>query len=124
MSDSDVEKSPVSTKRARESSFEDQTTEQVPLDPHEQVKLIVQLQEQHLKDGESWCLISKAWYDAWTKYCARMSNPDTRPMGEKTHPGPIRNQSLFKNGQIAEDLVYNQDVYSVPMSAWKKLVTW
>ncbi|KAG2236115.1 hypothetical protein INT48_006131 [Thamnidium elegans] len=124
MSDSDVEKSPVSTKRAREASFEDQATEQVPLDPQDQTKLISQLQEQQLKDGESWCLISKAWYDSWTKYCARMSNPDTRSIGEKTHPGPIRNQSLYKNGQIAEDLVYNQNVYAVPMSAWNQLVKW
>ncbi|KAI9261956.1 hypothetical protein EDC94DRAFT_541251 [Helicostylum pulchrum] len=124
MSDSDVEKSSVSVKRAREASVEDQATEQAPLDPEDQTKLISQLQEQHLKDGESWCLISKAWYDSWTKYCARMSNPDTRSIGEKTHPGPIRNQSLYKNGQIAEDLIYNQDVYGVPMSAWKKLVAW
>ncbi|KAI8639912.1 hypothetical protein BD408DRAFT_391413 [Parasitella parasitica] len=125
MSDSDMEKSPVSTKRARESSFnEDQPGE--PTDPKDQVKTIQHLQEQNLQDGQTWCLVSEAWYKRWTQYCSRMSSDQAavRSIGEKTPPGPVDNRSILKNGRLAEDLELEKDVFAVPDVAWTELVAW
>ncbi|GAN07744.1 ubiquitin carboxyl-terminal hydrolase 4 isoform X2 [Mucor ambiguus] len=125
MSDSERDKSPVSTKRARESSTnEEQISEQV--DPKEQVDLIKQLQEQHLQDGTTWCLISKAWFNRWQKYCARMSSaqPEVRLIGEGAPPGPIDNRTILQNGRLAEDLELDEDVFAVPEQAWTELVAW
>lgn len=127
MSDSDLEKSPVSTKRAREASFgEEGGDDATIIDAKDQVKMITQLQEQYLKDGETWCLLSKAWYNRWKQYCSRLNSlqPDARKLGEQTNPGPIDNSSLYKNGKLAEDLVYNTTVFGVPLSAWNELVEW
>lgn len=120
MSDSDLEKSPVSSKRAREASYEDQHK----LDPTDQKKRIEELQEQTFKQGEQWCLIAKPWFDRWIKYCGRMGNPETKTLAEGTSPGPIRNHSLFKDNHFTEDLIVNENVFAVPMSAWNELVEW
>lgn len=119
-----MDKSPVSTKRARESSVNEE--EALPVDPKDQISLIKQLQEQHLQDGATWCLISKAWYTRWEKYCSRMSSahPQVRLIGEGAPPGPIDNRSILVNGRLTEDLVLDQDVYTVPEEAWTELVAW
>ncbi|KAI7894646.1 uncharacterized protein EV154DRAFT_599977 [Mucor mucedo] len=127
MSDSDIAKSPVSTKRAREASFgEDGDNDATIIDAKDQVKMIAQLQEQYLKDGETWCLLSKVWYNRWKQYCSRLNSPqpDARKLGGQTNPGPIDNISLYKNGRLAEDLVYNTTVFGVPLCAWNELVEW
>ncbi|KAL7323542.1 hypothetical protein PS15p_211424 [Mucor circinelloides] len=123
MPDSEMDKSPVSTKRARESSVNE---EPLQVDPEEQVKLIKQLQEQNLQDGTTWCLISKVWYNRWKQYCARMSSTqsEARLIGERSPPGPIDNRSILDNGKLAEDLELDEDVFAVPEVAWNELVAW
>jgi hypothetical protein len=125
MSDSEMDKSPISTKRARESSINEERQED-QTDPKDQVKIIKQLQEQNLQDGKTWCLISEAWYIRWTKYCARMSSiePGIRHIGENSPPGPIDNRTILKNGKLAEDLKLEKDVFAVPEVAWTELVSW
>lgn len=128
MSESDLDKSPVSIKRAREASFGEEVAAKV--DPKDQVKIVSDLQEQHLKDGEIWYLVSKAWYTRWKQYCARLSSPqpEARIIGEQTNPGPINNSTILKDGKLTEDLVYNEsesnNVYAVPIPAWNLLVEW
>lgn len=125
MSDSEMDKSPISAKRARESSINEEPQED-QTDPKDQVKIIKQLQEQNLQDGKTWCLVSESWYTRWTKYCSRMSSiqPESRRIGEKSPPGPIDNRTILKNGKLAEDLELDEDVFAVPEVAWTELVAW
>lgn len=140
MSDSDVDKSPVSSKRAREASFgEEEEGEQLSpqvnntskVDPKDQPGVISQLQEQHVKEGETWYLLSRVWYTRWKQYCARLSSPQpgARTIGEQTNPGPINNTFIVdEHYQLAEDLVVEESeqncVYAVPLPAWNLLVEW
>ncbi|KAK4516826.1 Ribosomal_L14e domain-containing protein [Mucor velutinosus] len=126
MSDSEMDRSPVLTKRARESSVNEEQLLPQQVDPKEQVSLIKQLQEQHLQDGTTWCLISKAWYNRWHQYCARMSStqPEVRLIGQGSPPGPIDNRTILQNGRLAEDLELDEDVFAVPEEAWIELVAW
>ncbi|KAI8372393.1 hypothetical protein BD560DRAFT_394819 [Blakeslea trispora] len=124
MSDNELEKSSISVKRAREASFGEEET--VKVEPKDQLKIISDLQEQHLQDGEVWCLISKAWYTRWKQYCSRLSSPqqEARRIGERTSPGPINNKSILTNGNLEKNLELEQTVFAVPDSAWSLLVEW
>jgi hypothetical protein len=125
MSDSELDKSPISTKRAREASIGEE--EQVStVDPKDQLKIVTQLQEQHLQDNEPWCLVSKIWYTRWKQYCSRLSSPqqEVRNIGQQSHPGAIDNSFILSNGQLAEDLKLEETVYAIPESAWNELVEW
>lgn len=126
MSDYEFDSSVIATKRVREASFSDEESPIDKMDPKDQVSYITQLQEQHLINGESWCLVSKAWYTRWKQYCSRLSSPqpEARSLGERTPPGPIDNRSIMKNGKLTEDLEIEDDVYAVPEVAWDKLVEW
>jgi ubiquitin carboxyl-terminal hydrolase 4/11/15 len=133
MSDSDLEKSPVSVKRARESSFDSNGAEQtspppiVATDPKDQVQMITDLQGQFLQDGSVAYLISKQWFTRWKQYCSRLSSSqqDARKIGEQTNPGPINNKSILTpEGKLIKDLVYNESVFAIPIQAWEKLVEW
>lgn len=144
MSDSDLEKSPVSVKRAREDSFaSEEPEEQVQLppqqaavsaesveetvDPTDQPQMITNLQDEHFQQGAIIHLISSKWLTRWKEYCARMSSAqaEARKIGEQTNPGPINNHVILNSqGGLAEDLVYGENVYAVPFQAWQKLVKW
>lgn len=143
MSDSDVDKSPVSSKRARESSFGEEeeplppqevvvvVTAVTKVDPKDQPGVISQLQQEHVKEGETWYLLSRVWYTRWKQYCARLSSPQpsARTIGEQTNPGPINNTSILdEQYRLAEDLVVDESeqncVYAVPLPAWNLLVEW
>ncbi|CEI91625.1 Putative Ubiquitin carboxyl-terminal hydrolase [Rhizopus microsporus] len=128
MSDNETDKSPISTKRARESSMEEDVEERASkIDPKDQVKIITQLQQEHLSEGQTWYLISKNWFTRWRQYCSRLSSPqhDARKIGEQTNPGPINNQSILQaNGKLVEGLKLNDTVFAVPEEAWKDLTEW
>ncbi|KAI9267871.1 hypothetical protein BY458DRAFT_437110 [Sporodiniella umbellata] len=127
MSDSEIEKSPISTKRARESSIEEDEIHVLKTDPKDQTKLVTQLQQDLLQEGQTWCLISKAWFTRWKQYCSRLSSPqqNSRKLGEQTVPGPINNLSILKeNGDLENSLVMDETVYAVPEKAWETLVGW
>jgi ubiquitin carboxyl-terminal hydrolase 4/11 len=126
MSDSELDKSPISTKRAREASIGEEEQATTVTDPKDQLKIVTQLQEQHLKDNETWCLVSKTWYTRWKQYCSRLNSPapEVRNLGQQSPPGPINNISILSNGKLAEDLVLDDTVYAVPESAWDELISW
>ncbi|KAI7902187.1 uncharacterized protein BX663DRAFT_455790 [Cokeromyces recurvatus] len=125
MSDSEPDKYPVATKRAREASIGGDE-EHIKVDPKDQLKVISQLREENFMEGENWCLISKAWYHRWKQYCARLSSPqqEARNIAERSPPGPINNSSILKDGKLIEDLTIEETVFAVPESAWEKLVSW
>ncbi|KAI8098310.1 uncharacterized protein B0P05DRAFT_601403 [Gilbertella persicaria] len=124
MSDSELDKSSISVKRAREASFGEEET--VKVEPKDQLKMVAQLQEQYFQDGELWCLVSKAWYTRWKLYCSRLNSPqqESRNLGERTHPGPVNNKTLLQDGKLIKDLELETDVYAVPEQAWELLVEW
>ncbi|KAG1440961.1 hypothetical protein G6F56_011697 [Rhizopus delemar] len=128
MSDNEIDKSPISTKRARESSIEeDEEVRVLKIDPKDQVKIITQLQQDQLVEGLTWYLISKAWFTRWKQYCSRLSSPQpiSRKLGEQTIPGPINNQSILQeDGHLEDSLVLDDTVYAVPEEAWKNLADW
>lgn len=122
MSDSELDKSPISAKRAREASIGEEET----VDPKDQLKIVTRLQEQYLEDNELWCLISKAWYTRWKQYCSRLGSPqqEVRIIAQQSHPGPINNKFILTNGELAEDLIFEDTVYGVPETAWNELLEW
>ncbi|KAI8973178.1 hypothetical protein BDF20DRAFT_945371 [Mycotypha africana] len=141
MSDSELDKTPIATKRARESSVGEEIEQcmvekieqhssansEVLVEPKDHVYIVTELQKQHLNDGELWCLISKDWWNRWTKYCARLNSPSSsaRRLGESTPPGPIDNRPILNdNNDLKEGLTYMANVTAVPEQAWNRLVSW
>ncbi|KAI9481305.1 MAG: hypothetical protein EXX96DRAFT_210288 [Benjaminiella poitrasii] len=125
MSDSELDKYPVATKRAREASIGGED-EDAKIDPKDQQQVISQLQEENLLEGESWCLISKAWHNRWKQYCARLnsSQQEIKNIAEKSPPGPIDNRYILENNKLKENLGIDETVFAVPEVAWNKLVEW
>ncbi len=77
MSDSEVDRSSISIKRARESSIEEEEVGRaLKIDPKDQVNIITQLQKDHFSEGQTWCLISKNWFTRWKQYCSRLGSPE------------------------------------------------
>jgi hypothetical protein len=126
MSDAETDKNPVASKRARDSSLEDEPERASKIDPKDQVKIIEQNHLDGQEEGTYWYLIHKAWYMRWKQYCSRISSSqqDIVNIAKQSPPGPINNAPLLKDGKLIPDLEVGESVFAVPEKGWENLVEW
>lgn len=89
------------------------------LPPREQLRRIETLMKSSLVDGETWYIISNAWFAAWKEYCYC-----TTSTSAGTPPGPIDNASILKDEHLIANLQIDQDFHVVPEEAWEHLCHW
>ncbi|XP_053360263.1 ubiquitin carboxyl-terminal hydrolase 11 [Clarias gariepinus] len=86
---------------------------------HREIESLIQ--EQELRLGDCWYLVSRRWFGLWSEYVK--SGDQNSP----SFPGKINNVDLFEDldsYRLKERLVEHEDFILVPAEAWRKLLSW
>lgn len=99
-----------------------------PTDLETQKKEIFNLLKKPLEKDDIWYLIDNKWFKQWKKYVGYDTWDRDPGIGEETtHPGPIDNAPLLKDGKcgdIKDHLIDELDYALLPEKAWHKMVSW
>uniref|UniRef100_W5UFB2 Ubiquitin carboxyl-terminal hydrolase n=1 Tax=Ictalurus punctatus TaxID=7998 RepID=W5UFB2_ICTPU len=79
------------------------------------------VQNQELRLGDCWYLLSRRWFELWNEY---VKNGD---QNSPSYPGKVDNTELFNDldsYRLKDRLVESEDFVLVPAEAWRKLLSW
>lgn len=91
--------------------------------PQARLAAIEEAKNRPLVVGETWYLVSRAWYRRWHKAVSGVADKEG-PVDE-SDLGPVDNSSLVNSqGNLSVSAVGGIDVEYVPQDAWDLLVSW
>ncbi|KII87454.1 hypothetical protein PLICRDRAFT_699818 [Plicaturopsis crispa FD-325 SS-3] len=84
---------------------------------------IQQLKSAPMKVGETWYIVSRAWYRRWAKACT--GEVDKEGAVDESSIGPVDNSALVDaGGQFISTALEGVDVEFVPREAWDAFMHW
>lgn len=88
------------------------------------VPQIEALKSSPMEPGQTWFLVSSAWYKRWKKACT--GEVDKEGGVNPADLGPMDNDDIMDNDGIdlRTHLVEHEDIEFVPEEAWKLFTTW
>ncbi|XP_071818107.1 ubiquitin carboxyl-terminal hydrolase 15-like isoform X2 [Apostichopus japonicus] len=98
-----------------------------PPEISEQKKQITPLLQKTLIKGETWYLVDSKWFKQWKKYVGYDSWDAYNAGHEESHPGPIDNSGILKEGdlsQLKDHLIDELDYVLLPKEGWEKVSSW
>ncbi|GAA5907514.1 hypothetical protein JCM8208_001400 [Rhodotorula glutinis] len=97
------------------------------IDPRNQLQMIEGVKDSPLEAGDSWFLVSRAWYRRWQTACSGVAA--TKDDDDSLTPdqvGPIDNSDLVADDGVSlrKPLLVGVDVEVLPVPAWRYLEEW
>ncbi|EPQ56354.1 UCH-domain-containing protein [Gloeophyllum trabeum ATCC 11539] len=94
-----------------------------PMSGQEKIEAVDSLKKLPMSAGETWYVVSRAWYRRWEKACTGQVDKDG-PVEEKDI-GPVDNSGIIdKDGNLLTSVVEGIDVEFVPKSVWEMFTSW
>jgi ubiquitin carboxyl-terminal hydrolase 4/11/15 len=110
----------------------------LPYTPEEEKRIVEELAETSMKEGDVYFVLSNRWFTEWQKYVGQVGVIPFDDISSVSHalvadrPGPIDNTNLVSNEnesdaddpQILKTVEEGQDYVFVCHEVWKKLFEW
>lgn len=95
--------------------------------PQNQLMMVEDVKNSPLEAGDSWYLVSRAWYRRWQTACSGVAA--SKDVDDELTPemvGPIDNSSLVAEDGVSlrKPLTVGVDVEVLPVPAWRYLCDW
>jgi ubiquitin carboxyl-terminal hydrolase 4/11/15 len=99
-------------------------TEATPnMAPAEKLALVEEGKQQRMEIGETWFLVSRAWWKRWRKACT--GEEDKEGAVTEQELGPVDNSTLIDaDRSLKQSLVEGEDVEYVPQHVWRSFTIW
>lgn len=93
------------------------------MSPVEKLALVEREKQQRMEIGETWFLISCAWWKRWRKACT--GEEDKEGAVTEQELIPVDNSALIDaGGSLKQGLLEGEDVQYVPQHVWHFFTTW
>ena len=93
-----------------------------PLSPADKLAKIDRLKNEPLKEGETWYIVSQAWYSRWERAMRGEESKDG-PAPLESEIGSVDNKEILgEDGELSK--AKGGEAEYVPKEAWELLVRW
>lgn len=91
-----------------------------------QKAVITEMVDGQLEAGDSWFLVSRAWYRRWLTACSGMPEEKDDVLVSMEDVGPLDTQSLIDSatGSLRVPVTVGADCILLPAQAWGMLTAW